>query len=313
MTAADELKSRPIVITGASGWIGSALLAHIALTYGTNWANQITLFGQSARRHRAPDGTVFAMRALDTIEASDIDGAIVIHLAYLTKEKVDTLGERVFTDTNLNIDDHMLRALDGGHPHAVFIASSGAAALAERGIDRHPYGLCKLRQEDRFLAWSAKSGVAVLPGRIFNLAGPYINKIESYAVGSFILQAKTKGVINVEAQIPIFRSFLHVNDLCALMMGAANQGIGYQMPIDLCGAEVLEMGDIAALTAELHSKSVAVTRANLRSETANAYLGNFVQTKCLALRLGLHLAPFRIQLTDTIAWLTDSSDAAQHN
>lgn len=312
MTMADSSQC-PIVITGAGGWIGSALLAHLARVYGSDWSDRVTLFGQTVRRQRAPDGTEFAIRALDTLTSADVDGAIVIHLAYLTKEKLDTLGERAFTDTNLAIDDHMLRALDAARPQALFIASSGAAALAERGVDRHPYGLCKLRQEDRFLAWSAKSGVPVLPGRIFNLAGPYINKIESYAIGSFILQAKRKGVINIEAQIPIFRSFLHVDDLCTMILGAAQQAIGYEAPIDLCGAEILEMGDIAALTAELHPTSATVTRAHFSTDKANAYLGNFVDTKCLALRLGHHLAPFRVQLIDTIAWLSDYSDAEQHN
>jgi nucleoside-diphosphate-sugar epimerase len=300
---------RPIVITGARGWIGSALLAHIARAYGSGWSDQIRVFGQSAMQHRAPDGTELEMRALDTISSADVAGAIVIHLAYLTKEKVDILGERAFTETNINIDDQLLRVLDDTRPHAVFIASSGAAALAERGIDRHPYGMCKLRQEDRFLAWSAKSGVPVLAGRIFNLAGPYINKIESYAIGSFILQAKAKGVINVGAQTPVFRSFLHADDLCALILGAAHSGIGYQTPIDLCGAEVLEMGDIAALTAALYPEHVTVSRAQLHTDVANAYLGNFVQTKCLALELGLDLAPFRSQLADTIAWLSEFSDA----
>jgi nucleoside-diphosphate-sugar epimerase len=304
MTALDSIR-RPIVITGASGWIGSALLAHIARIYGAGWSDKVTLFGQAARQHRASDGTKFEMRALDTIGGADIDGAIVIHLAYLTKEKVDILGERAFTDTNLQIDDQTLHALDSGRPHAVFVASSGAAALAERGADRHPYGLCKLRQEDRFLSWSAKTGVPILPGRIFNLAGPHINKIESYAIGSFILQAKAKGAIEIEAQSPIFRSFLHVDDLCAMILGAAHHGIGYTVPVDLCGAEILEMGDIATLTAMLYPKQVTVSRAQLRTDVANAYLGNFVQTKCLALRLGLDLASFNSQLADTIAWLSD--------
>lgn len=297
--------ARRIVITGASGWIGSALLAHIARMHGSTWASQVTLFGQCARLHRAPDGTELEIRALDTLCAADVNDAIVIHLAYLTKEKVDTLGERVFTDTNLKIDELMLAALDKASPKAVFVASSGAAALAEQGLDRHPYGLCKLRQEDRFLAWSKRSRVPVLPGRIFNLAGPFINKVESYAIGSFIRQATNSGVIRIEAEIPIFRSFLHVDDLCAMILGAAQRGFGYDAAVDLCGCEVLEMGDIAALTAALYPTSVTVSRDSLNADTANAYLGNFVQTKCLALKLGIELAPFRIQMMDTITWLSE--------
>jgi len=279
------------------------MLANIAGRYGANWVKSVTLFGSHARRHRAPDGTEIAVLGLEDIRAEHVDGAIVIHLAYLTKEKVDILGERAFTDGNLAIDDFLLNALAEGRPKSLFIASSGAAALAESGRGREAYGVCKLRQEDRFLAWSAKTGVPTLVGRIFNIAGPYINKTDSYAVGSFATQARRLGKIKVEARIPVFRSFLHVKDLCDLILGAAFNEIGRSKAIDLCGAEVLEMGDIARAVSEEVGENIPVFRDSVDGFRCSAYLGNFVETKILAMDVNVGLTPFSQQVRDTLAWI----------
>lgn len=296
--------SRPrIVLTGPSGWIGTAMLAHIAERFGPGWSKSVTLFGSSTRSHRAVDGSDLDILALEDILAQHVDGAIVIHLAYLTKEKVDLAGEQAFTDANLAIDDAVLDALTTGRPRSVFVASSGAAAMAEKGYGREPYGLCKLQQEKRFLSWSAKTGVPVLAGRIFNLAGPYINKVASYAIGSFATQARRDGQIRIDARIPVFRSFLHVDDLCALIFGAGLAEIGRSFPIDLCGAEALEMGDIAQAVAEHIGGNVTIVRGIVNGENPSIYLGNFVDTKVLAMEVGIPLTPFNKQLADTVTWL----------
>ena len=300
----DKLGTVPrIVVTGPTGWIGTAMLAHLARRFGPGWSDHVALFGSSARSVRASDGAQLPMRPLAELGPAQVDGAVVIHLAYLTREKVALLGERVFTDTNLAIDDHLFEALQSGRPRALFVASSGAAAMAQRGEGREPYGLSKLRQEDRFLAWSARTGVPALVGRIFNLAGPYINKVESYAIGNFALQARRTGEIRIEALVPVFRSFLHVDDLCGLILDAALGGIGRGSPIDLCGAEILEMSDIAAAVSARIGGNVTISRADVDWLRPSVYLGDFVQTKVLAMELGAALSSFDRQIADTLGWI----------
>ena len=301
-------KPLPIVVTGPTGWIGQALLMRIAAARGAGWQDQVRLFGSRAGELVAADGSVLAVRPLDELTSADVSGAMVVHLAYLTKEKADLLGERRFTDTNLAIDDQLLAALSAGNPHAVFVASSGAAALAAQGIDRHPYGLCKLRQEDRLLAWSRTAGLPVLVGRIWNIAGPFMNKTASYALGDMLTQARRTGSIKIAAPVPVFRSYLHVEDLADLILGTLAAGIGSAHPVDLCGAEVLEMGDLAERVATLAGlPSEAIVRGPINTATSSAYLGQFAQTKMLAMRVGLPLAPFQRQLIDTDCWLRDTS------
>lgn len=298
----------PIVLTGPTGWIGTAMLATMADRRGPDWAKSVRLFGSGKRMLQAPDGTMLPMRRLATLAAADLDGALLIHLAYLTKDKLDVLGERKFVDGNLAIDDHVLAALADSRPKGVFVASSGAAKLAQEGRDRHPYGLCKLRQEDRFLALSSKTGIPVLAGRIFNLAGPYINKGHAYAIASFLLQARETGRILIESSTPVFRSYLDVGDLCALVLEAASKGFGRAAPVDLCGAEILEMQDIALAVARHEGLGIeAVQRCTPDFSGPSIYVGNFIDTKLLSMELGHELVPFERQVMKTADWLRSSS------
>lgn len=307
MTAGGE---RPVVVTGPTGWIGQAVLMRLAHARGPGWARSVRLFGSRAGDLTAADGSVLPVRPLDTLAGADIEGALVVHLAYLTKEKAELLGERAFTDINLAIDDRLLAALGAGRPWAMFAASSGAAALAADGRDRHPYGLTKLRQEDRLLDWSARSGVPVIAGRIWNVAGPFMNKAESYALGSMLLQARGGGRIRIAAPGPTFRSYLHVGDLGDLVLGALSARIERSMPIDLCGGEVLEMGDLAERTAALVGLGQdAIQRGPIDTMRSSVYLGDFAQTKTLAMELGQRLATFDRQLVDTDRWLAASRRA----
>ncbi|WP_375391039.1 NAD-dependent epimerase/dehydratase family protein [uncultured Sphingomonas sp.] len=298
-------QDRPrIVVTGPTGWIGSALLTRIAHLYGPGWDRSVLLFGSRGAEIVAPDGAVLRIRPLCELAPKDVAGAVVIHLAYLTKEKVELLGEARFVAENLAIDQLVFTAFADAAPRAVFVASSGAAALAADGRDRHPYGCAKLRQEDRMLEWAARSGVPAIAGRIWNLTGPFINKIGSYAIADMLIQARATGRIRIAARVPVFRSYLHVSDLCDLILLASIGRIGHAEPIDLCGAETLEMSDIARQIAVLVGLSAdAIERAPVVFDRPSAYLGQFALTKALAMRVDQVLLPFAQQLADTDRWL----------
>jgi nucleoside-diphosphate-sugar epimerase len=299
----EQSSSPRFVLTGPSGWIGRAMLDALA----RERAGRVLAFGSQARSLELASGERLQVRPLETITPDDVAGAHVIHLAYLTKEKADQLGEAAFVAGNQAIDDALLAAIGSAAPASLFVASSGAAALAERGVDRHPYGIAKLRQEARFLEWAAALDVPAIAGRIFNLAGPHINKLRSYAISDFALQAAERGEIRIDAQVPVFRSYLHVEDLCAMVIGAARQGLARIAPIDLCGAQVVEMEDIAALVAEAWHGSTEIRRGPVDFNRPSLYLGDPTQAKVLAMQLGVKLKPLSAQIADTIAWLGNLS------
>lgn len=300
------------VITGPTGWIGSALLALLTSTEardGLQAGERIALFGSRAGTFQAGDGRELPVRPLSEIGPEDVAGARVVHLAYLTKDKVAALGEDTFRFGNEAIDAALLGALEQAAPASLFVASSGAARLAEQGIDRHPYGLMKLDQEARFLAYGATRDVPVLCGRIFNLAGPHINKLDDYAVSNFTVQALTNGAIRIEARQPVFRSLLHVTDLCRLVLRALRSGHGHPQPVDLCGKVVLEMADIAELVAAEIGTPVSISRPDMTFSSRSDYLGCPQETQVLAMQHGLVLADPATQIRDTVNWIRRSTPA----
>lgn len=287
------------VVTGPTGWIGSALLHALATRLGPDWTRQVTLFGSCERMIAAPGGMTL-MRSLDSITGEDVKDARLIHLAYLTRDKVAVLGPSAFFAANTAIDDVVLAACDAGPPQAAFVASSGAARQAETGVGREPYGLCKLMQEDRFLAFGARQSVPVLAARIFNIAGPFINKLDAYAVSALLGQAFRNGVARIEARTPVYRAYLHVGDLAAIVLGALEAAIGSHSPMDLGGPLTVEMEDVAreALRAAGRSPG-AIERGTLDWDRPSVYLGDPTGARTLALRLGLTLRSFAEQVDDT--------------
>lgn len=298
------------VVTGPTGWIGQALLALLANEGDVDAlcvGDELALFGSRAATIALPNGRRLAVRPLSEIESADVSGANVVHLAYLTKDKVTALGEAAFRAGNDAIDAALLRALEQAPPAALFVASSGAAHLAEKGEDLHPYGVMKVEQELRFLDFGASHHIPVLCGRIWNVAGPYINKLDAYAVSNFTVQAMERGAIRIDARLPVFRSFLHVTDLCRLIVRALRHGQGSSKPVDLCGNTVLEMGEIANMVASEIGGNVTISRAEICFANRSDYLGCSQETRTLAMQLGLELADTRSQIRDTIEWIRGMS------
>lgn len=294
------------VITGPTGWIGQALLALLASEGDADALRPgegLALFGSRAATLRLPSGQSVPVRPLSELSPDDVAGAWVVHLAYLTKDKVVDLGEPAFRDGNNSIDATVLRAMEQAPPAALFVASSGAARLVEQGLDQHPYGLMKLEQEARFLDFGAAHGVPVLCGRIWNVAGPHINKLDAYAVSNFAVQAIEGGKIRIEAQQPVFRSYLHITDLCRLVVRAMRKGYGRSQPVDLCGNTILEMADIAALVAAEVGGDVRISRADVSFAKRSDYLGCSQETQVLAMELDHVLADTASQVQDTISWI----------
>lgn len=297
---------RPIVITGPTGWIGQALLALLHRQGDADArapGQEIRLFGSRPGSIETAGAVALPIRELSTISPGDVDGAHVFHLAYLTKDKVAEWGEEAFCRTNRAIDAALLAAISGAAPQSLFVASSGAASLHETGRDKHPYGQAKREQEARFLEWAQDVGVATLCGRIFNIAGPHINKLDAYAVSNFTVQALKTAEIAITATLPVFRSFLHVEDLCRIILRAGRIGLGRPHPIDLCGAEVVEMITIAQLVAEEVGSSITISRPPVDYASLSEYLGVPQQTCLLAMQLGLRMTGMRQQVRDTVDWI----------
>ena len=289
---------------GAGGWVGRGVLHVLRRRFGPGWATRVQVYGSAERPLTASDGTMLDQHALEQLTPHAVLGAYVLHLAFLGRERCAGLGETAFRAANRRIDDAVLAAVQGAAPRGVFVASSGAARMTEQGLDPHPYGFAKLEQEARFAEAAARMGAPLYAGRIYSLAGPYMNKLDSYALSSFLLQAARTGRISIEARRPVFRAYLHVLDLARLALGALEQDGGWNGPVDLCGSEVVEMQDVARAVAKaMGLPRSAILREPLEPGQPSAFLGDPVIARTMALRQGLNLRPFAAQVADTVRWV----------
>ena len=310
----EEARRARYVVIGPSGWIGRVVLHWIANQMGEKWRDQTLCFGSSTRDVAGPDGRLMNVLALSELAHADLSGAIVFHLAYLTKDKTSGLSDTDFFGANLSIDEAVLDAVEASQPRGIFVASSGAARDAQTGEGRNLYGITKLLQEDRFLSHAQQTGLQTLVGRIFNIAGAHINKFDLYAISSFAQQGLTKGHIEVSATIPVFRSFLGATDMVEIIIAELLTGAPRLSRIDLCGAELLEMGQIASVVGQEVSQwngkqPVTISRPAIDFTRSSSYFGDARPVLELSLRHGIALKSFQEQTRETVEYVATTLNA----
>ena len=298
-----------LVVTGATGWLGRTALGLARRWWGGGADGRVLAYGSREGRVEVAGGG-FAVRPLAELPGADLRGAVVLHFAFLTKDRLGEGADAEFVSRNIQIDDAVATAVRRSTPAGLFAASSGAARLVQQG-GGDLYGLMKLMQERRFCALRAEIDAPVLTGRIWSVAGPHINKPEAYALAAFLLQARRQGRVTIEATLPVYRSYLHVEDLVSVLLatltapGRTPAGV-----IDLAGAQAVEMADVAreaALAAGLDE--TAVERGAIDFTRRNVYLGDPTPFRDLALAAGVRPHAFTEQVRDTLRHLDDVASA----
>lgn len=271
-------ESARVVVIGPSGWLGRAAIAMLDEAYEAHELRErIALFGSHARPVTAPSGIYLDCFSCDDLVKHDLSGSVVLHFGYLTKDKTTLMSVDDYVQANDAIQDCVLAAMRASPPRGLFFASSGAvyqgSAAATPNKTDNLYGWMKARHEAAFRAASNEANVTFINGRIFTLAGEFINKTELYALGSFLCDLKAGRPIHLHATQPVVRSYSYVGDVInlalALMLGRSS------MSFDMCGIEPIEIGTLASLCAAVVGEPhAAIIRPPMSSEIPNRMIGD---------------------------------------
>jgi nucleoside-diphosphate-sugar epimerase len=298
-----------IVITGASGWIGKATLELLYNTLGPrDFAKRVFAFGSAPRTIDFGAGAI-EQRALAAMLALPSAPTLVLHLAFLTKDKVAGMDEHQYRDLNTVLSRTVLEALDMIGATAVFVASSGAAEFADDAAASPAirlYGSLKKADEEAFAKWAEERGTRVVIARIFALSGPHINKHETYALASFISDALAGRPISIRSDIPVYRSYIAIRELMSLILAAMFEERAGVVRFST-GGERIEMQRIAEIVSETLGP-VAIERPPLKSGPVDEYVGDDPAYRKLLSRYGIDHLPFDQQVIETAA--SFASDAA---
>lgn len=215
---------------------------------------RVRLYGSYARPVTLPSGVALPCRDIGEIAFADLRKSIVLHYAYLTKDKLRELSADAFAAANDRIQNALCRAWEDAPPLAVFFPSSGAVYKRDGSLvdapDQSPYGWAKLRDEARFIRLASATGTRLSNGRIFSLAGEYINKPQLYALASLLVDIHEGRPIKINAAHPVWRSYAYVGDVInlSLALGLENDT---SLTFDIAGDEPVEIGELARLCADV--------------------------------------------------------------
>jgi nucleoside-diphosphate-sugar epimerase len=223
-----------------------------------------------------------------------------IHLAFLTRDKVETIGPKDFISTNLSLISKACQIIECSKPKWVVTVSSGAildrsSGELESNIERNPYGFCK-RVEELLIAQSAqKVGANVVIGRLWGASGQLMPPNSAYALSDFIISAHKDKKINIKSGGKVFRRYLDAGEFMEVLIKAAISG--KSLTINSGGPRV-EIGDLAEMVSE-HFHDVKVQRPPALEHIDDYYLRGD-EFENLAEELGVQLTGLKIQVSRTV-------------
>ncbi len=305
---------RRIVIVGAGGWIGRALLAGLHDALGPSAPERIACFGSSARAIDVGADRMVPQRPLSELPQLSSAPTMLFHLAFLTKDKVASLPEADYVARNRALSATVHDSLDAIGVDRLFVASSGAAAFADAADaapDLRLYGRLKRDDEALFANWAnAGTGRRTVTTRLYSLSGPFINKPGTYALASFVLDALAARPIAVNAPMPVVRSYVAIREILSLVIAMLLAPGAYVAAQRFdSGGVPMELGDVAAAVAARLGGTVA--RAAIDpARTANLYAGDAAAYAALLRRHGIAAVALADQVAETAVTLASAKPGA---
>ncbi|WP_300116514.1 NAD(P)-dependent oxidoreductase [Sphingobium sp.] len=293
-----------IAIAGSGGWIGLATLDLLEKALGNDLPHRVSCYGSAARTLTLRSGRTVEQRPLRALPSLEAHRIWLLHFAFLTKDRAETMSIADYRAANDAISTTVLQAATHLPVEAMFVASSGAATKANdptASPAMRLYGQMKLDDETRFAAWSEQQGRRAVIGRIFNITGPYINKHQAYAIANFITDALERRPIAVRAPRQVFRAYVAIRELMSLnfaLMDAQPQGAAR---FDT-GGTAMELGDVAQKVADILGGG-PVERASITEAVPDQYVGDDMRYANLLRHHGISSVPLERQIAETADYM----------
>ena len=298
------------VITGGSGWIGQAVLEMLEAALGDEVGTRLSVFGSSDHPLELRSGRIVDCQQLHHISSLNDAPKFFVHCAFLTKDKLSNQSVESFVAANQKISDLVAEAIENSNARGIFTPSSGAVykkntKTLDNDLQNNAYGMMKLADERRFSTLAQAKRLPLAMPRLFNLSGPFINKLDLYAL-SYIIKTVLNGQpIALNAAHRVVRSYLHVADQVTLAFSMLLEPRQGDAPIfDAAGDEVVELGDLAAqIRTILGRPELAIERPAMVEGHDDVYVGDGTQMKAMMQGRGMRLIPLEDQIRDTADYM----------
>lgn len=220
-----EFHSKPIAVTGATGWVGKTALHELQRLLAPD------VFRQQVRAYASKPGLLsttaygqdqsfdYPVHPLADLpeQAKQEPFGYLFHGAFFPRSGLDAVGVDAYIAINREITRLVCEALvHSPGVRAVNISSGAAAAFdhtgpaSEEKIAENPYGALKYEEEVRIRELTAS-----LILRIYTLSGRFMTNPEIYALGDFLLKARDGSQIILKSKNRVVRGFGHAGNIVA--------------------------------------------------------------------------------------------------
>jgi len=285
-----------IAISGASGWLGIETIDVIENIASTESPLLFTSNGREIFFRSS--GKRATKSFLESQPPVSLEG--FIHLAFLTRDKIEAIGLKDFISTNMSLISKACQIIESSKPKWIVTVSSGAildrsSGELESNIESNPYGFCK-RVEELLIAQSAKKvGANVVIGRLWGASGKYMPPNPAYALSDFIISAHKDKKITIKSGGDVIRRYVDASEFMEVLIKAAISG---QSLLINSGGPRVEIGELATLVAE-HFTEVMIERSP-KEMTVDDYYPRGEDFERLASVLGITLSDVKTQVSETI-------------
>jgi len=258
MQANNSKKNTVPIIIGGTGWLGTAAM-HVVCQWPQ--LSKPIIFGSGNAVRHQNGATIYPLTLFREVMStfSPSNKYIIFNFAYLTKDKAVNFSDEDYKKASQKINKYVAGLVTLLQPHALLFISSGAASMVEKGLstsrDLLIYGQQKIEDERFFSELCKNNHVKFLSPRLFNLGGPFINKLYKYALSNFILQSLSSRKILIASERPVYRSYCYVFDLLnlAILEMTSFQDLGSHEVFEVGGKETVELKELAKIIAEMTS------------------------------------------------------------
>ncbi len=282
-----------VAVSGASGWLGRELCSRLINDPAKRF--DLLPLGHTPKVVYLRGGGSIYVQAWDVDLVKIWEPDVFVHLAFVTRDRLQEFGEEEFRRVNEGLTDKALSCLHLPSLRGVMLASSGAAVQSAPDL----YGRLKARDEHMFAETSQQLGVPLVTARAWSLTGAQCTKPESFLFYDLLRQLiGPSDLVRISSANPVLRRYMDGGEfleICLTELLLGNSGT-----YDSHG-ELLEAAQAVERMGQVLGVEKCIERPAWRSnERANAYFTFSDAVLLAADRQGRAIADFEHQVLSSL-------------
>ncbi len=313
-----DFQSKPLAVTGATGWVGQSALHELQLMLDpAQFRQQVKAYASKPgslrttayQRDHQFDYPVLSLSELPEHAVKQPFGGI-FHAAFFPRSGLEVVGVDSYISINREITRLVCEAITHSPGVRVVNISSGAASSFDGDLSGYgdkmlanPYGALKHEEEGRI-----RDLTASLILRIYSLTGRFMTNPEIYALGDFLLKARDKQQIILKSKNRVVRGFGHSANISALAWAwVKSDHPPLESPLATVSDET-DLNDLAQKVSRLFNLPEPVSSLDA-TLTPNIYSANSAPFLSFLAEYGLPASTMDEQIADTARGLSVAHQA----